>query len=80
MFDIGMSKVKKFDINICIILTFSIRMSNIKQFELQMSKDKTVKGGRLFTDSPEWLVLYGSIKQPYELTNYYTAKKQMSFF
>ena len=30
-----------------------------------------VKGGRLSTDSPEWLVLYGSIKQLYKLTNIY---------
>ena len=39
-----------------------------------------VKGGRLSTDSPKWLVLYGSIKQLYKLTNIYTAKKEMSFF
>ena len=38
-----------------------------------------VKSGRLPTDSPECLVLYGSIKQLYKLTNIYTAKQEMSF-
>ena len=46
----------------------------------QVQTKGRVKGGRLSTDSPEWLVLYGSIKQLYKLTNIYTAKKEMSFF
>ena len=45
----------------------------------QVQTKGRVKGGRLSTDSPEWLVLYGGIKQLYKLTNIYTAKKEMSF-